>query len=258
VRIAVVHLAWAGIGDEHLGRFADSYRAHPAGIDHTLVIAWKGYSAERLAAARRVLDGIGYADEECEPDPLDLSSYREVADRLDSDEVCFLNSYCEIEGDQWLAKLAHVLTMPNVGLVGATGSYETPLAERLPLRRLLRAGKYAPFPNEHIRTNAFMLGVELMRDLDWPRVENKEVAYQLEAGLGSITRQVRARELETLVVGRDGVGYPPERWPHSATFRAGGQANLLIADNRTQQYSAATGRQRRRLSRLAWGDAAVD
>jgi hypothetical protein len=54
-------------------------------------------------------------------------------------------------------------------------------------------------------------------------------------------------------VGRDGVAHPPERWPESATFRAGGQANLLVADNRTRQYDRAEGAERRALAEAAWG-----
>ena len=55
------------------------------------------------------------------------------------------------------------------------------------------------------------------------------------------------------VVGRDGVAYPSERWRESATFRSGGQRNLLIADNRTFQYEQADPAFKNTLERMAWG-----
>jgi hypothetical protein len=68
-----------------------------------------------------------------------------------------------------------------------------------------------------------------------------------------MTRQLWARGLQTLVVGRDRRALPPQRWAESATFRSGGQANLLVADNRTRQWDAADPAERAHLSRLAWG-----
>jgi hypothetical protein len=68
-----------------------------------------------------------------------------------------------------------------------------------------------------------------------------------------LTRQVQSLGLETLVVGRDGRAYPPEQWPASATFRSGGQVNLLVADRRTREYAEAPPELRAQLERLAWG-----
>ena len=59
-----------------------------------------------------------------------------------------------------------------------------------------------------------------------------------------MTAQVLARGERALVVGRDGEAYAPERWPESATFRSGGQANLLVADNRTRQWEEADAAER--------------
>ena len=56
-----------------------------------------------------------------------------------------------------------------------------------------------------------------------------------------------------MVVGRDGRSYERDRWRESATFRSGGQRNLLIADNRTAQYEQADPAFKRRLEQMAWG-----
>ncbi len=65
---------------------------------------------------------------------------------------------------------------------------------------------------------------------------DKRATYLLESGPHSVTHQVQARGLSAVVVGRDGRAYDVEEWPHSATYRAGGQANLLVADNRTGDW----------------------
>jgi hypothetical protein len=93
-----------------------------------------------------------------------------------------------------------------------------------------------------------------MCSLDWPDVRTKAAAWQLESGPQGITRQVWERGLRAVVVGRDGVVHPPERWPDSATFRAGEQANLLVADNRTREWEEAGAADRARLTRMAWGE----
>ena len=53
-------------------------------------------------------------------------------------------------------------------------------------------------------------------------------------------------------MGRDGIGYPREEWALSRTFRSGEQENLLIADNRTDQYANGDEAFRTLLAGLAW------
>jgi hypothetical protein len=247
--VAIVHLVWEPLGPAALRRFADSYRRHAAGADHRLVIVYKGFgdagpSADHLEA----LDGLEHETLRYDEPTLDLPTYAFCAQALDASHLCFLNSESLLLADGWLAALLEPLRAPGVGAVGATGSYESPRSIN-PLRRR----RWPSFPNPHLRTNAFMLSREVMRALHWPAVRTKPAAWELESGRDGFTRQVWARGLRTLVVGRDGVGHPPAAWPRSATFRSGDQANLLVADNRTRQWEEADAAARARLSRLAWG-----
>jgi hypothetical protein len=248
---AVVHLVWAPLGDGPQERFLSSYRRFAAGAEHRLVLVFKEFrEAGALDAARSRWAGVEHV-EILMPDPcLDLAAYPRVAEQVDATWFMFLNSNSELLDDGWLAKpLTH---LPR-GLVGATGSYEgsaSGLAARLLRRRAL-----VPFPNPHVRTNAFLLEREVARELDWGDAASKDLAWQVESGPNGLTRQVAERGLETLVVGRDGEAYPPERWREANVFRTDSQANLLVADNRTRQYDEATGRWRRKLERLAWGTA---
>jgi hypothetical protein len=98
-----------------------------------------------------------------------------------------------------------------------------------------------------------MLSRDVMLGLEWPVPRSKMDALLLESGRRSISGQVREQGLDVRVVGRDGVAYASERWHESATFRSGGQRNLLIADNRTRQYEEADAEMRSRLEQMAWG-----
>src|SRR3546814_5122769 len=62
------------------------------------------------------------------------------------------NTASEILAPDWLRKLAINLAMPNVGLVGATASYES-------LNEF--NSSFPAFPNVHIRSTAFMIDRKL-------------------------------------------------------------------------------------------------
>ena len=279
------HLARHPNGVETFARFLRSYEEHPAGIEHRLVVGVKGYPgpdvppeyAERLAPLEGqvlALDDVGF----------DLGSYWAAGRELEYDAFCFLNSFSVILASGWLAKLVDHYG-EDVGLVGATGSWESHFshaAHRLrtvltlapsaiapppfPPRPLTARdrlwvvretagylGHVPPFPNPHLRTNAFLIRRELMLSLDVGDPASKRDAFLLESGRRSLTRQVVHRGLRVLVVGRDGLAYRPEDWPESGTFRARSQCNLLVSDNRTEEWAAAGPEDRRRAAEATWG-----
>jgi hypothetical protein len=255
VGTCVVYLVWTPLGLDPLERFVASYRAHPSGCDHRLVLVLKGDGGGDVASRCRAL--ASELGAECLQTPangLDLDTYFAVAHRLRPGALCFLNSSSTILADSWLALLQRALQPPSVGLVGASGSFESALSAAPRVLRPLLRRRYPPFPNPHLRTNAFMLQRELMLSLDWPTTPRKSRALELESGNRSITRQLENRGLEVLVVGRDGRRFGPDQWRWSDTFRAGTQENLLIADNRTRQYIDADPGRRAALARYAWGD----
>jgi hypothetical protein len=247
--VGVIRLVWAELGPAPVERFVRSYREHPAGLDHKLVVYLVGYArpedAENDIAA---LADIEHEVVFLERDLLDLPIYALAAEALELPTLCFMNWHTEVLVPNWLATLHSLLERPEVGVVGATGSYEATMS-RLPWRRR----RWPGFPNPHLRTNAFMLQRELMRSLQWPHVDNKRDAWTLESGYKGMTRQIQDRGLEVLIAGRDGKGYAPDEWPRSGTFRCGGQVNLLVADNRTRDWEQADPAEQERLTRLTWG-----
>jgi hypothetical protein len=249
VVLCAVFLAWTPLGVEPVERFIESYREHAAGTEHQLVLALAGPGSDRtpwqraFAAVEHVELEVGGS--------IDLDRYREIVERLIAEHYCFVNTESVVLADGWLGHLERALLAPGVGIVATTGSFESPNAVR-PGWLGKRRPNYESFPNPHLRTNGFALGRDLARSLDWPTGLTKLEAVALEAGSHSLTRQAQERGLATLVVGRDGVAYPPERWRESATFRSGGQANLLLADKRTRHYQQAGRLTRRGLTWLAW------
>ena len=113
--------------------------------------------------------------------------------------------------------------------------------------------RFEGFPAQHVRTNAFMLERRLLAGLRIGRVRRKMDAYLLESGRHSLTRQIQARGLHTLVVARDGRSYEPEDWPASRTLWQGEQEGLMIADNQTRMYANGGLERRALLSAFAWG-----
>lgn len=271
---AVVHLIWAPLGREPLRRFLRSYEDHEAGAEHELVALLNGAGdaaehagetpPERLSAAqaRSELASIPHRLIELERPCLDLAAYGAAAQLLEHEHVCFVNSHTEVLADGWLGLLLAPLRRPDVGLAGATGSWES-RAELVPgppahwayqlyhLRRKRR--EFERFPNPHVRTTGFALRRADMLELGLEAAREKESAYALESGRESITRQLERRRGSAVLVGRDGIAYEPRQWPASGTFRCGEQANLLLGDNRTREWERASAEERVRLSRYAWG-----
>jgi hypothetical protein len=115
-----------------------------------------------------------------------------------------------------------------------------------------------PFPNAHLRTNGFLVRrKDLLAMRPVSGILDKMDAYMLEHGRESMTRRFWAKGLKTLVVGRNGRGYEPAGWSASATFRNGGQRNLLVADNQTGAYDEAPPSEKSALYKLSWDNFAI-
>jgi hypothetical protein len=253
-----VYLVWGPLGTGRLREFKASYRQHPPGAEHRLILLMNNVTEPAVAGACEALASETGAELVRLPDPLlDLAAYLEAARWVEAEHLCFLNSYSLPLARDWLAMLAAPLH-GGAGLVGASGSYESFSSNAPIVTRAYRRRQFPTFPNAHIRTNAFMLARDLLLDLDWGSIRTKLDTWKLESGHDSITRQVRKRGLDTCVVGRDGHAYGPDRFFESRTFRRGSQPNALIADNRTKEFDEAPPRRRRWLFELAWGKEVVD
>ena len=246
--LAVVYLARGADADwfASFHRFLASYQKFPAGREHNFYVLYKGFRSEAdLDRARELFLTVNARGMNLSDDGLDIGAYLIAANELTENQICFVNTHSEILAPAWLEKLALHLDRPEVGLVSATGSFES----------LSNVASHFPrFPNVHLRSNAFLVDRELFSSLVGGTVIHKKLeAWFAESSSFSLTRQVLAQGLNVLVVGRNGRGYPPRWWPSSDTYRQGRQANLLVGDNVTRAYMSATWHAKRALVERTWG-----
>lgn len=270
----VVYVAFADFGEEPVRRFVRSYTDHPAGRPHRLLVACKRFGATLPDAA-----ALGIPpDSLVVPVPdggFDLGTYRYVSERFVAPRYCLFNSRSRVLADGWLNRLETALTLPGVAVAGATASRQSLLTDHLLVHRHARGGsllrrlarrspanalrhwlRFPPFPNPHLRTNALLMGRDLMLDLWDRRFGTKLDTAGFENGRGNFTQRIRKRGLRAVVVGRQGV-FDENGWAQSETFWSGDQGNLLVADNQTDRYAVADAAERRSLAMLAWRDEAV-
>lgn len=313
-QIGVVYLCRCAEGERPVRSFVESYRAHSAGADHDLHVIFKGFASKSaLASAQALFAGLPIHPIELTDTGYDIGSYFAAARKVTNRRLIFLNTFSELLADDWLKKFDDALNLPEVGLVGATGSWQShrsfyraswrrafywirhPLAyvrrdgaDRLPIgdsrkaqgtttpapesRRgaarmaLRQIGRslyylirfdhymlhYAPYPNPHIRTNAFMIERDRFLALAIPSFRTKFDVYRFESAYDSLTGQIMAQGLRPVVVDRKGDVYEPADWKGSSTYWIDDQTNLIVADNRTRDYSEGTLSDRARLQAHAW------
>lgn len=243
--IAVAYLARGADHDwlTSFERFLHSYRRYPSGVKHSLYVLFKGFANNAdLESAKVLFSSVPHKQVNLGDENFDIGAYIEWANMIDEDLICVLNTASEILAQNWLHKLAVNLALPNVGLVGATGSYEG-LSEI-----------NVAFPNIHIRSSAFMINRRLFCSItEGQKIANKIDAYNFESGPQGLTKQVLAKGKEILLVGRNGRGYTPKFWASSDTFRQGRQKNLLVADNQTRNFEAFPWNEKREFVIRTWG-----
>ncbi|MGH2865042.1 MAG: hypothetical protein ACRDJX_07300 [Solirubrobacteraceae bacterium] len=121
--IAVVHLVWGPYGAAPLRRFLSSYRQHPAGVEHELIVLFNGVDRSQRDSLAAELDGVEYRMFELDEPVQDLAAYARAATLLQHERVCFLNSHSVFLVSGWLLTMAQALDQSGAGLVGATGSW---------------------------------------------------------------------------------------------------------------------------------------
>jgi glycosyltransferase involved in cell wall biosynthesis len=125
--IAVVYLARFSDGPEKIERFIESYKMHPAGIEHDLVIIIKGAKNEfETNFVLEQLKGLACFIEYL-PDTIgvDIHAYLEISKAHMNEYFVFFNTHSEIATANWLSLMHSQLQNEEVGLVGAFGSAES-------------------------------------------------------------------------------------------------------------------------------------
>lgn len=247
--VALVYLA-RGVEPDHLERiamFVRSYRLSTAGADHTLYVILKGYRDEAaLSEARRSLHHLEYVPILLDDRAFDIGAYAAAARIVREDLICFVNSNSRILAGDWLRKLAAPFGREGVGLVGASGSFES-LGSAY-------GARFPPAPNVHVRSNVFLMRRDLAAEvLGSFVITSKLDAFLAESGPDSITRKVCRSGLGVFTMGRDGRAFPPALWPSTGGFRSDDQSNLLVEDNISRDYDRMSPVHRHAALHNTWG-----
>lgn len=272
--ICVVHLIRKKNGIEPFRQFLSSYLNHRAGIEHDLLIIYKGfYRKVDMVPYENLLKDVPHSYMQVADFGFDLRAYFLAAEECNYKYFCFFNSFSIILDHEWLLKLYRHITQPDVGMAGATGCWGSVIIGRLStnknqplwkkiirrlLWRIIRAYQrqyFHVFPNPYMRTNAFMMSRDNMLKIKKGIIVTKTYTHKLESGKQGFTRQVIKMGLKVIVVGRNGIGYEAKDWLSSNTFWHGKQDNLLISDNKTRTYSDDNLDLKKILETYAWGNA---
>jgi hypothetical protein len=123
--IGVVYLCRSAEGEAPVRSFLESYRKHPAGIEHDLHVLFKGFSdPSSLAPARALFGDLPINPIVLTDVDYDVGSYIAAASSIPNRRVIFLNTFSQILATGWLQYFDLALNDSEVGVVGATGSWQ--------------------------------------------------------------------------------------------------------------------------------------
>ena len=292
--IAVVHLVRRKNGIGPFEMFLHSYLKYSAGLQHDLVIIFKGFPLHQgTNEYDLLLAGIEHKRMFVADYGYDLVPYFKAVNRLDYHYFCFLNSFSRILQSDWLVKLHSSVSSIDVGLAGATGSYESFSANSLDRERAMSGVKLirrlrlrmqhileAPTTGQLV----LRLGAAILRFLGFwdigrhfPTFPNQHIRTNALMASREVLLRIRtwpilfklaAYALESgnnsltnqvlrmglrAVVVSSSDAFDVDRWHCANVFRQGKQEDLLVADNQTDLYINAIEGARIDLSKRAWG-----
>lgn len=146
--VGVIYLCRFAEGEEPVRRFLKSYRDHAAGVEHDFHVVFKGYpDRAKFEAARALFDRLSINAIQLDDSGFDLGSYVAAAKSVSNRRVIFLNTFSQIQADNWLRHFDIAMNEPGVGVVGATGSWQSNAAsyERVLKRIFLEVRQKLPF-----------------------------------------------------------------------------------------------------------------
>ena len=276
--ISLVYLARGqGAGFDAANRFIDSYSIFQAGCEHELVVIMKGWAEVQSDDKKNIevkFRGLGAAILELSDDGFDWGAYMRASAILETDFICFLNSFSRPLCHCWLQYIYQGIKTQDVGMCGVTAAYNSwrftlPLFEfnflsivKYPLKvtrrlinHILMLGYYPSKFSPHIRSNGF--AVKRLQFLDFvdrsPMPRTKRDCYKLESGVASYSDYILRLGQRLLLVDNKGNHYDIKDWIISKTYCCLGQPGLCIADNNTDSYDKKTRSGKKQMEFEAWG-----
>lgn len=108
--VGVIYLYRFSEGEMPVRRFLETYRSHPAGVDHDLHVIFKGFpDQESLARGLALFADIPIKPVEVDDSGYDIGSYVRAANIVLNRRLLFLNTFSQILADNWLGHFDRAL-----------------------------------------------------------------------------------------------------------------------------------------------------
>lgn len=242
-RIGVAYLWRKGNEPVLAKRFFESMAIHPAGMAFDFYIILKGFNElESETVLSEYINSLPFCCTKIlvSDEFFGVNAIIDCAELIGNELYFPMVSGSRIQADGWLKHLCAAYdSAPNCGAVGVSGAHE-------------QLKETPEFPNINLRATAFLINREAFVTFERGSLDTKYGNNLFEAGPNSMSKQLQNRNCVLYVVDRLGKTWLPADWQKSLTFRAGNQENLLIADNRTDEYQNGSYRRRLKLARVAW------
>src|SRR5882724_1969404 len=125
-KIGLVYLNRRAEGNLPVRRLIDSYKTFNPGVDHEFITIYKGFTDNEIDVAKRLAKGVEHRHISVDDEMTDIDSYLIAAESFsDVDLFCFLNTFSEIACENWLLYLFNAISNVDIGIAGATSSYES-------------------------------------------------------------------------------------------------------------------------------------
>lgn len=232
MKIAICYVCVTkGKGSAELaGRFCVSYREHPPGVDHDLIVIGNGGPIDTgMGLLFSWIKAKVWPRENDEG--WDISAYIEAASKVCSgyDLMVCLGESCYWNRPGWLARIEAAYNQSGMGMYGVFSSNS------------IRA---------HLNTTAFAVSPALLESYPID-VCNKIKRYEFEHGQNAFWRRLESRGYPVRLVTWDGV-YAPHVWrePENILWK-GDQSNCLLRCKHTDDWEKAAPNRKARWSRNA-------
>lgn len=213
----------------HASHFIDSYRCHPPGFEHKLLVICNGGALS--AKNKSIFDVVPHEMFVRNNDPgWDISAYIYVAQRWSSTLQVCLGESVYFRRSGWLSQVVDCFSKHGPGMYGFFSSY------------LVRP---------HLNTTAFAVSPEYLRD--YPPPVDQRTRYAFEHGPQALWRRITNKGGVAKLVTWDGC-YDPKDWrkPDNILWR-GDQSNSLMMCNHLDRFDAASPDTKMRWSKSADG-----
>jgi len=258
-------------------KFIHHYLMYDPGCEHDLVVIFKGWDNALTKEKDKLMlqfDKLSASYIELEDDGFDWAAFMRVTPMLETDFVCYLNTFSRPLTNFWLKNFYECIKIDDVGMCGATGSYKAwrfsfPFFELKPsliriypfkiIKRLINhfllfgyyPKKYCP----HLRSNGFVTERKIFLDfISTTKIpKSKRDCYKLESGTSSFSDFVMSLNKRLVVIDKKGNQYDVQDWISSKTYCSPNQPELCIADNNTDHYDKQSILNKKQMEYDAWG-----